>query len=613
MKLLTRNQNPLIYVTLFFVGFFFYFIFVVNPSLYLIKNYREFFTDIYFFKKYFNFPGNPTEYLSRLLIQFYNLPVIASMIVTTILYSIYWLGFFSFGKAKNGMVAAFVPVIILIAMHNDYNHSLKFDIEILITLTISLIYFRFIKDKSVYKFLLYPALLCFLYFVAGIKTVYLFSLLAILSELFTKGKRLYSLAILLETVAVILLFNHIFFISYNDVFKAFKEIQNTYALWFLPFLLYLSIVLVFIFYALSNLKRLTIIRPRNNTDAKKSFINFKNLLVLLVITLLTVGLYYFSFDKDQKVKLSVHHFGRNKDWKKVIELANQTDSLERSEIIYTNMALYFTGRIYDDLFKFNQDLGSNGLIGTKLTSFDELVPNQEIYLELGALSYSIVWGTEATNVYGANPYVLKNLIKAYLSIGCIKEAQKMLNLLDHSLFNKKWVRQYQKFINDTSLINSDPELSHFRKIQVPDAIISKTAMAFNMYLLTGQSNSNKMAYDYLMISALLDNNMKDFETGLTGLKFFGYSHFPKLIFEGFIIYSLGSEECPINIEEYTYDQSIIERFKAFQVDYRHFKDDPEAVRKNMFPKYGDTYWYYLKFPRPVVNNKNNKVKEKERE
>ena len=571
MKQLTKQQYILICVTLFFVSFFVYFLYFVNPPLYLLKNYREFFTDVYFFRRYFNFPGNPTEYISRLITQFYNIPVLASMTITLILYSIYWLGCHSFRKEKCNLLVSFVTVIILIAMHNDYNHNLKFDIEILFILSISYIYFRYFRDKGLYRFLVFPVLIIVLYYFTGIKTVYLFALMAIISEFFIKGKRYLSLVILSETLVITLVFNYIFFISYKDVFKEFRAIQNVYSLWVLPFLLYLSVLLNFVFHAFPNSQKRLLIQSKERTNSEFSLLSIKSLVYFLIIPVLTIVICYASFNKEQKLKLSVQYFGRNKDWNKVLELSKKSDVFDRAEIIYTNRALYFTGRIYTDLFKFNQDMASNGLLATKLTSFDELVPNQEIYLDLGALSLSVIWGTEATNVYGANPYVLKNLTKAYLAEGCIREAQKMLNLIDHTLFNRKWVEQYRKFINDTTLINTDPELGQYRKTQVPAEIISKTAIDHNLYLLTGKTNYNKMAYDYLMVSAMLDNNMEDFAVGLSGLKFFGYSHIPRLYFEGFINYSLLSEDCPINLEEYTYDQSIVNEFKAFQ----------KAIRKRL--------------------------------
>jgi hypothetical protein len=611
MKQLTRRQYTLIYVTLFFAGYFIYFLYVVNPPLFLLKNYREFFTDVFFFRKYFNFPGNPTEYLSRLITQFYNIPVLASFTNTIILYSVFWLG--TFGKAKYNLLVSFVTVLILIAMHNDYNHNLKFDIEILVSLSISYIYFRFFRDKSLSRFLIYPVFIVFLYYFTGIKTVYLFALMAIISELFIKGKRYWALVILSETLVITLLFNYIFFISYNDVFKEFMAIRNVYALWVLPFLLYLSVLLNFVFHAFSNLKEHVVIQEDVNANSEFSFLNFNTLVYFLIISILTVVICYVSFDKEQKLKLSVQYFGRNKDWNKVLELSKKSDVLDRAEIFYTNRALFFTGRIYNDLFKFNQEMASNGLLATKLTSFNELVPNQEIYLDLGALSLSVIWGTEATNVYGANPYVLKNLTKAYLAEGCVKEAQKMLNLIDNTLFNKKWVHQYQKFVDDTALINTDPELGMYKKNQARASIVSKTAIDHNLYLLTGKSNNNKMAYNYLMTSAMLDNNMKDFAIGLSGLKFFGYTHIPRLYFEGFIYYSLLSEDCPINLEEYTYDQSIINEFKAFQKDYLRLKGNPDEAKKYLFTRYGDTYWYYLKFPRPIAKEGNSNVREKERE
>jgi hypothetical protein len=412
---------------------------------------------------------------------------------------------------------------------------------------------------------------------------------------------------------ITLFFNYIFFISYKDVFKEFSAIQNVYALWVLPFLLYLSVLLNFVFHAFSNLQKRVLIQPKERTNSDFSLLSFNSLVYFLIIPVLTVVICYVSFDKEQKLKLSVQYFGRNKNWSKVLELSKKSDVFDRAEIIYTNRALYFTGRIYTDLFKFNQEMASNGLLATKLTSFDELVPNQEIYLDLGALSLSVIWGTEATNVYGANPYVLKNLTKAYLAEGCFKEAQKMLNLIDHTLFNKKWVQQYQKFVTDTALISTDPELRLYKKNQPHALIVSKTAIDHNLYLLTGKSDNNKMAYDYLMTSAMLDNNMEDFAVGLSGLKFFGYTHIPRLYFEGFIYYSLLSEDCPINIEEYTYDQSIINEFKAFQKDYLRLQGKPEEAKRYLYTRYGDTYWYYLKFPGPVTKEGIVNVNEKDRE
>jgi hypothetical protein len=611
------EKSPfLLVLNLFFVSFFFYFLFVINPSLYLIKNYREFFTDIYFFNKYFDFPGNPTEYFSRLISQFYNFPVIASLIVTSILYSIYWLGAFTFGKNKHSVIAAFVPVVMLVAMHNDYNHSLKFDIEVLFTLAISFIYFRFIRSKAYCRLLLYPILLCFLYFFTGIIPASLFFLAAVISEILSKERK-YSLVIFLETLIALFFFNQIFFISYEDVSKEFRKMQEIYTLGYLPSLLFLSVLFVLLVNMLSNLRLETAVKPSHNVNSKNVFFKFRSQLVLLVILLLTVVTCYFSFDKMEKVKLSVQNYGRNREWGKVLELAEYADSFDRSEIIYTNRALYFTGRIYNGLFKYNQEMASNGLLATNLTSLDELVPNQDIYLDLGALSLSVVAGTEATNVYGANPYVLKSLTKAYLAMGYMKEAKKMLNLLDHTLFNKKWVRNYTRFINDTTLITTDAELGRYKRDQSCNVTVSKTTLNFNLYSLVDNDNRNKMAYDYLMFSAMLDKNMADFAVGLSGLKLFGYTHIPKLFFEGFIYYSLTSEESPINMEEFTYDQNIIDEFKAFQKDYVQLKNSPEEAQRYLFKRYGDTYWYYLKFPR-LVNSKNfartdEKLKVKERE
>jgi hypothetical protein len=74
-----------------------------------------------------------------------------------------------------------------------------------------------------------------------------------------------------------------------------------------------------------------------------------------------------------------------------------------------------------------------------------------------------------------------------------------------------------------------------------------------------------------------------------------------------------SRRRPINIEEFTYDKSIIDKYQAFQKDYLRLKDNPEEAKRYLFSRYGDTYWYYLKFPRPVAEKRSIEVKETERE
>jgi hypothetical protein len=593
-------KKHLIYISLAFLGFFIYFQWVLDPSLFLIKNYREFFTDIYFFRRFFDFPGSPSEYVSRFLTQLFNIPVIASLVVTVILWSIYWLGFLSFRQEKRNLFLPLLPVFMLIVMHSDYGHSMKFDVDILFLFLSSLVYFRVCRGRNWFTFSIYPVLLAFLLFINGPMTALLFCLLAIASVFTLKKKIVHLPVILFETLVVCLLFHAIFSLSLADFRQELENIIRVYTYGFIPFLLYVSVLISFVLNDYFNIQLL-------NDEGKFRLPNLKNLIILTGVLIFMIGSFSLTFSHEQKMELSVQYAALNQNWDESLEYSQKCDYLNKNVAYYTNEALYQTGRIYNELFNYSQAFGSEGLIAAEITEYPEFTPNQEVGLKLGALSISVVWGNEATNVYGANPYILKNLTKAYLAEGCIKEAQKMLNLLDHSLFNTEWANQYQKFVDDTSTIKNNAELNGYRRAQLPKAIVSYKSVGQNLYLLAHTSSTNKMAYDYLVISTLLDNEIDNFASCLTGLKVFGYHSIPRLYLEGLLYYSLYSNQIPIDMKEFTFDRDVVNLFGEFRREYSSVKDNPVEAKKKLRAKYGNTYWYYILFQSPITNEERSEA------
>jgi hypothetical protein len=162
-------------------------------------------------------------------------------------------------------------------------------------------------------------------------------------------------------------------------------------------------------------------------------------------------------------------------------------------------------------------------------------------------------------------------------------------------------------VDDTTLINDDQEVSAYKKAQLPAAYVSTKSVELNLYLLARGSGANKMAFDYLLISTLLDHKMEDFATYLSGLHTFGYTTIPKLYFEGLVYYNFFSGQSPINIKEFSFDRNIISRFQSFRRDYSAFKDNPETARKHLAASYGDTYWYYVLFQSPIPDDERKSI------
>ena len=577
-KFIQRNNIHIVTIIFLLMLYGLYLWIWVNPSLYLIKEHREFFTNFYFFSSFLDFPGGLTEYLSRLFIQFYNFPLVASLLTSLCLTTTYLLWISIFGSQKKRYWIPLIPIFILMLMHNDYGHAVRFDLDLL---ALSTTLFLFSASTHSHKRMMYfshPLLFAILLYINGLFAAITFTTASLLMLVPKKEKAACILVLLVETLIVFLLYHFLFYLSFHDLKQEFTDITRMYSFHYYPLLLYASVAM------LPTLTLLTI----PFLKIKKSVFTFALLGVLPLLFVVS--------DREERQNLLVQHYARNENWERVLITAQQCEYPDKNTVYYTNQALYHTGKIHNELFAYNQWFGSEGLLRAEMGTFSEIVPNQDIFLQLGALSLSIIWGTEATNVYGANPYVLRNLTKAYLAGGYIREAQKTLNLLDQSLFQKDWVKQYRKFVCDTTLIGTDPELGRLRKAQTPLAVVSKQRSLTNLSLLAQHSNLNKMAYDYLLVGTLLDHRMENFAFHISRLKEYGYKEIPKVYLEGLVYNTLYSDQLPLDIRDFTYDETVLFRFSAFQKDLLTLlQQDSDKTRDMLKSKYGDTYWYYLLF------------------
>ena len=387
-------------------------------------------------------------------------------------------------------------------------------------------------------------------------------------------------------------FYYLYNLSFHDLKLQYIEISRIYSFSFYPLILYASILIMPF-----------LVNPFQSVKSVK----IKPVYTLSICILVVLIALFYTSDREEKRGLSVQHYALNENWEKALAYAKTCKYPDKDVVLYTNQALYFTGKIHDDLFLYNQSFGSEGLLSTEITNFSGIVPNQDVFLHLGALSLSIIWGTEATNVYGANPYVLKNLAKAYLAGGYIIEANKIINQLERTPFHKKWAKRYRALVNDTTLINHDPELCTYKQAQAPLAIVSTQNTLMNLFLLMKDNKANRMAYDYLLIASLLDHKIEYFASYLTGLKDYGYTSISKIYFEGLVYNSLYSSQSPVNIRDYTFDPNIMYRFDTFRQDLRKALQNPETASGVLEDTYKDTYWYYLLFRSSLPDEEKVKI------
>jgi len=573
-----QNRHIIIGFTAACVLYAVYMYVMVNPSLYLIRRFGGFFTDAYFFRSYWDFPGNPVEYVSNCITQFYRFPIVASALIAAVAGIVYLAGITAWRKEKYAHWLAAIPVIVLMFMHNDYRHSIRLDLDAAALLAaLSLIKMSF--RNAGLQYLVFPVALAAILYLNGVFTALLFTALSVIAALCDK-KCVTAAVMIAETLIVAAAAWFAIGLNVHDLTREIIDISRIYTFRYYPFVLYALILLLPVVAPVSGKIKL---------KTKALYINVSVVAAVVVALILTLN-------REEKNGLSVQHYAINEQWDTALRYAQKCKYPDLDAVHFTNEALYQTGKIYDDLFLYNQSFGANGLMSVEITNYSGILPNQDIFMRLGALSLSIVWGTEATNVYGANSYVLKNLAKAYLAGGYIVEARKVLSMLDHTLFDKGWAQHYGVYANDTSLISRDAELMTYRQAQAPIAVVSTQSVLMNLYLLAKDSKPNKMAYDYLVIASLLNHRPEYFASYISGLKDYGYSSIPKLYLEGLIYYTLYDAQLPIDVSDYTFDRDVIMRFDSFRRDLMQAAGrNPKQVKAAMERSYKDTYWYYLLF------------------
>jgi hypothetical protein len=195
---------------------------------------------------------------------------------------------------------------------------------------------------------------------------------------------------------------------------------------------------------------------------------------------------------------------------------------------------------------------------------------------------------------GLNPRSLKKLTVGCIVNGNYDIAHKYLSLLNKTLFYRKWAQQHIRYLSDPDLMGKDPELSEYRDLRVNTNFFS-AVNGLNLQDLLENHPENKMAYEYLLASLLLDRNLDGFAGAVQNLKYYGYNRMPLHIEEALIFYNFYENENIIP-EGYSFRPETINRFNDYARDYTAYRSYHNVAAYELRKKYGNTYWYYLQFP-----------------
>lgn len=336
-------------------------------------------------------------------------------------------------------------------------------------------------------------------------------------------------------------------------------------------------------------------RPRRKKGDSPGLWLAGQVIGIAVLAILSVS---YTFDKTTRDKILVSFYGASGDWDKVIKTAESLKEYDLFINLNYNRALANKGTLADNLFHYNQLAGPLGLfIDGKVTSDIPFICSDQYY-DLGYMNESQHWAFEAQTIFPNSPRLLKRLVQINLVNGEYQLAEKFLRRLNENVLYHDWVAKHQKYLEDTSLVAKDPEFSYKRQCEPLDNFTAGHHSKKLTKLLEANP-SNKMAFEYLLCSALLEGDLANFKNLISQKNNLAKAPLPRVWDEALILYYYLTRTTP-GAGDISFSPERQKQFESFIKAMKPFGNDWQMARQTLYREYGNTYWYYLKCLNPKV-------------
>ena len=177
-------------------------------------------------------------------------------------------------------------------------------------------------------------------------------------------------------------------------------------------------------------------------------------------------------------------------------------------------------------------------------------------------------------------------------------SKRFINLLKTSLIFRSWANQYEPYLEDPSIIKSDPLIQSKRSQQPQtDFFINNRSPDRDLTRLFMENRNNKMVFEYLMAYQLLECNFGQLIIYLNYFKKGEKQKIPRHMEEAILLMKV-MLPAKINMDAYHISRRTIQRFEKFHEILQQNLGDEQRAKIALAENFRDTYWYYLRYLSP---------------
>jgi hypothetical protein len=334
---------------------------------------------------------------------------------------------------------------------------------------------------------------------------------------------------------------------------------------------------------------------RNGRDMIKPIKKSYYLMCQGVTIILLVGGIYTFWMKDENFhhELTMQHCIANLDWKGVLEdAATQKDEPTRSIVMMRNLALSRIGRQGDNMFLYkNGSKAYAAPFGMRLM----LVIGPLMYYQYGMLNYCNRLCMEMGVELDFSTEDFQFLTNCALLDGDKHLTRKYIDIMKQTLFYSDWAKQIETLLEHPELIAKDPErepithmLHYDNSLGGDEGYTERTLMT----LLARSTYTNDPIFlEQTLLATLWTKDINQFWYHFKAYtRLYPQGPIPRYYQEAAYLY--GQIEGRKEVDMMPFDTSIkanFGRFMSLAPNYNN--EDMEVVRQELYPFFGDTYYY----------------------
>ena len=519
------------------------------------------FDDDYFWER-MSEPGGFARYIAEFLVQFYNIVTVGALIIALLLMTVQRLTWRLMQRQVH-YAMSFIPAKMLWFAMGDENVMLTYAVALVLALLAVLVLKKGVKgerskgSKEIGRIAMILLILPLLYWLIGPLALLVAVCIMPVS--------------LIWVLAVVLLSAHYLPFPMQRVMFGigYYRIPITTSYW----LMIIPVVVALVYWVHRLVKNM------------KTSLRMEVALavVMVVLAVLLVPRHYN--DKTYEL-IEYDYLVRVGDWDAVIAKAEKQKPDLPMSVSATNLALGMTNQLGERAFDFYQR-GIVGLLPQSERNFATTQLSGEIYFNLGLVNTAQRFAFEAMEAipnYNKSGRVMKRLAETNLINGQYEVARKYLQMLQKTIFYRKWAQRMMTMLGDEKAINAHPLYGTMRQLRLQDDLLFSDR---DLDKICGQlflhNQQNRMAAQYLLMIPLLERDVPRFMKYVQVVQN-RIPYNPRSCQEAIAFAFFQQRQNP---PQGIVNDFVLQRMNEFANVYSQGKNSPELER------FKNTLWYYL--------------------